>query len=146
MAQFSRPDETDYLTGILEGRLEKILERYLLKLSPLTDVRVSGSELCAVDLAEERGLRPAEAFRYTARKMGQGWLEVHRSPGAIVCTTLAHASFPSGLADNDASRYVRVVVRDGVASGALVAHLYDLGAERGFALVGLERPESDDEP
>jgi hypothetical protein len=34
-----------------------------------------------------------------------------------------------------------VIIRDGVAAGPLVVHLYDLGATRGYRLAGLERPE-----
>jgi hypothetical protein len=34
-----------------------------------------------------------------------------------------------------------VTIADGVASGALVAQLYDLGPTRGYRLAGLERPE-----
>ncbi len=41
--------------------------------------------------------------------------------------------------DDAPERYLRVVVVDGVASGKLVAHLYDLGRVRGFKLVGIER-------
>ena len=36
---------------------------------------------------------------------------------------------------------VRIVLQDGVASGVLVAHLYDLGPSRGYRLAGLDRPE-----
>jgi hypothetical protein len=53
---------------------------------------------------------------------------------------------PTGVADDDPARYLRVVLRDGVARGSLVAHLYDLGPERGFVLAGLERPEPGDDP
>ncbi|HEY2512605.1 MAG TPA: hypothetical protein VGI39_17175 [Polyangiaceae bacterium] len=146
MARFSRPDETDYLTGVLEGRLEKILERYLLRLAPLADVTFAGDELCATDLAEQRALRPVEAFRYTVRSVPGGWLQARRRAGGVVCSTVPHVDVAPGAPDDDPSRYVKLVIRDGVARGALVAHAYDLGPGRGFVLVGLERPEGDDEP
>jgi len=135
MGQFSDPEDTAYLATVLEGRLEKILERYLLRLSPLADVRVAGDDLCAVDLAEWRKLRPAEAFEYTAKAIGGPALQVRREAGARVCVMVPHGQ-----------AYTRVVVRDGVARGALVAHLYDMGPGRGFTLAGLERPEGEDNP
>jgi hypothetical protein len=129
---------------VLQGRLEKILERYLLGLSPLTEVRVSGDELCATDLAEWRGMRPADQFKYTARRVGGAWSQVRREPQGRVCVALVHQAVPADVPDNALSRYTRIVIRDGVAHGALVAHLYDLGPQRGFALAGLERPEDGD--
>jgi hypothetical protein len=131
MGQFSDPTDTAYLATVLEGRLERILERYLTRLSPLADVRVSGDELCATDLAELRRLRPAEAFGYTARVAKGSWLQVRREPGARVCVTVPHGQ-----------PYTRVVLRDGVAQGALVAHLYDAGPAAGFTLAGLERTDA----
>ena len=143
MAQFTRPDETDYLTGVLEGRLQKILERYLLRLSPLTDVKFVGDDLCATDLAERRGVRPQEAFRYAGWKVGGDWLQVRRPAAGELCAAVPHGNVRSDAPDDDPSRYVRLMLRDGVARGALVAHAYDLGAGRGFALVGIERREDD---
>jgi hypothetical protein len=131
MAAFSNPDDTEYLAQVLEGRLKKTLERYLLRLSPLTDVRVSGDTLCAKDLAESRGLRPADLFSYTAWTVGGQWLRVRREPDGHVCVAIPHGA-----------PYVRIAIRDGVARGSLIAHLYDLGADRGFFLAGLERPEN----
>jgi hypothetical protein len=135
MGQFSRPDDAGYLATVLEGRLEKILERYLLRLSPIADVRVSGDDVCATDLAEWRRLRAPDAFRYTAGIVGGAALEVRREPGAHLCVTVPHGQ-----------PYTRLVLRDGVARGVVVAHLYDLGPGRGFTLAGLERPEGGVEP
>jgi hypothetical protein len=135
MGQFSRPDDAGYLATVLEGRLEKILERYLLRLAPIADVRVSGDDVCGTDLAEWRRLRAPDAFRYTAGIVGGAVLEVRREPGAHLCVTVPHGQ-----------PYSQLVLRDGVARGALVAHLYDLGPGRGFTLAGLERPEGGVEP
>src|SRR5262249_19109258 len=57
MGRFSDPKHTEYLTSVLEGRLEAILSRYLLRLSPLTNVHLEGGDrLCAEDLAATRKL------------------------------------------------------------------------------------------
>jgi hypothetical protein len=139
MGRFSRPEATEFLAGVLEGRLDKILERYLLRLSPIADVHVDGDEVCATDLAEWRRLRPPDAFRYTARMAGGPMVAVRRRADAGVCVAVPHASpAGDGTAGQASPRYTRVVIGDGVARGALVLHLYDLGP-RGFVLAGLER-------
>ncbi len=70
LGQLSKPETTEFLARVLEGRLDKILERYLLRLSPLEDVRVSGDELCATDLAEWRGVRAGG--RLSLRRVDRG--------------------------------------------------------------------------
>jgi len=45
------------------------------------------------------------------------------------------------VAADGAEAPVRVTIADGVASGALVAQLYDLGRREAIGLAGLERPE-----
>jgi hypothetical protein len=140
MAKFADPSNTDYLESVLEGRLGKILERYLTRVSPVTEVHVEGSStLCGVDLAEWRGLRDPAAFRYSARLLSGSWLRVERRVGAQICVNLPHVAGDAGPRDDAPERYVRVRIDDGVARGPLVAHLYDLGPARGYRLVGLER-------
>jgi hypothetical protein len=142
MAQFSDPGNTVYLTQVLQGRLEKILARYLSRLSPITDVRVAeDDQLCGEDLAEARRLSAASSFHYEARFPGGPALAVSRQPDGKICVTLPHVAPNGGPPDNAGERYVRVVITDGVARGALVVHLYDLGPSRGYRLAGLERPE-----
>jgi hypothetical protein len=144
MGKLSEPANTAYLEEVLSGRLQKILERYLTRLAPLTDWHVEGSDwLCGIDLAEWRGLRSPEAFRYSARLLGPGatWLRVERRPGGGVCVSLPHIAPDGGGADDDPRRYVRVRVDDGVARGPVVAHLYDLGPSRGYRLAGVVRPD-----
>jgi hypothetical protein len=142
MGRFEHPQDMEFLAGVLEGRLDKILERYLTHLSPLSSLHVeAGDELCGVDLAERRALRPTDAFRYAARIDSGAWLLVSRGPSGRVCTTLPHRASDGTSADDAPERYLRVVIQDGVAAGGLVAHLYDLGPARGFKLVGIERPE-----
>jgi hypothetical protein len=139
--QFSDPANTEYLAEILEGRLEKILARYLTRLSPVTDVRVENESLCGTDLAALRGLRAPGAFQFRASTPDGRILPVVRSDAANICVPLVHQSPDGGVPDDDASRYVRIAIEDGVARGPLRAYLYDLGPSRGFKLVGLERPE-----
>jgi hypothetical protein len=142
MGKFSDPSNTDYLTGVLEGRLERILDRYLTRLSPLADVHVEdGTELCATDLAEARRLRAQSAFHYSAMDGVGRPLSVRERGGGSVCVSVPHVAPDGGSPDGESSRYVRVTLRDSVATGTLVAHLYDLGPRRGFRLAGLERPE-----
>ncbi|HLK36311.1 MAG TPA: hypothetical protein VKU41_06125 [Polyangiaceae bacterium] len=142
MGKLQHPADTEFLAGVLEGRLERILERYLTRLSPIASLHVEGgTQLCGVDLAERRRLRSAQAFRYAARVEGGGWLPVSRRPSGEICATMPHVASDDGWLDHAADRYVRVVIQDGVARGSVVAHLYDLGRSRGYRLAGVERPE-----
>jgi hypothetical protein len=142
MADFTDDNDTAYTYYLLEGRLEKVLERYLTRLSPITDLHIEGaSSLCGKDLAEWRGLRDPSAFRYTARLLRRGWTTVERRPGGDLCVDLPHVAPDGGSADDDVTRYVALRVEDGVGTGPLMAYLYDLGPTRGYRLAGLERPE-----
>jgi hypothetical protein len=145
MSKFSDSRKTTYLVSVLEGRLEKILQRYLTRLSPLASVRTTGTDrLCAEDLAEMRRLRPPEQFRYEARLSNRGAetkLPVARQPDGGVCVTLPPVAADDGVRADAAERYVQVTIEDGVARGPLVAYLYDLGPARGYRLAGIERPE-----
>ncbi|HEY2370225.1 MAG TPA: hypothetical protein VGH87_27705, partial [Polyangiaceae bacterium] len=125
-ADFSDARDTRTLESTLEGRLARILDRYLARLSPIADVKIDGDSICGVDLAMLRSVRPASAFRFSARVVG-GTLLAAANDGARVCVKVPHA--------NDGA-YIRIAIDDGFAKGPLVAHVYDLGA-RGFALAGL---------
>lgn len=145
LGKFSRPDHAAFLTEVLEQRLRRIVDRYLFTLSPVADVRTDGSvRICATDLARRRAARPDRAFRYTAsahRSSGSRALRVETGPGGTICMTLPHEA-PPKASDADVSRYVVVSIANGAARYPLLAHFYDLGAERGHRLVGLERPET----
>ena len=142
MGNFTDPNDTEYMSAMMEGRLEKILERYLLRLSPVTDVHVEGGDhLCAVDLAEARRLREPGSFWYVVHAGAGPALPVDRKPGGHLCMTLPHVAGDGGSPDDSSDRYTTVTIVDGVAAGTLVAHLYDLGPARGFTLAGLERPD-----
>jgi hypothetical protein len=142
MGRFSDPGDTAYIAGVLNGRLQRILDRYLTRLSPLAGVHVERlNQLCALDLARWRGVRAPRFFRYSARLVDGSPLSVEVRADGGVCLSLPERLFTSRLRDDAQERYVVVTITDGVAPGPLLAHLYNLGAERGYRLVGLERPE-----
>ena len=142
MARFTDPSDTAHLAEVLEGRLERILDRYLTRLSPIGELRVEdGDRLCGVDLAEVRSVRASALFRYAADWSRGGTLAVEARGGGDVCARLPHVAPDGGPPDDSADRYVRVRVVDGVAKAPLLAYLYDLGPTRGYFLAGVDRPE-----
>lgn len=144
LGKFTDPGATEFITEVLEQRLRKILDRYLTELSPIADLRVEGkSTLCGVDLARRRGMRGDAAFRYAAEIVEPSKRGVAAAPreDGVVCAELPHVAQDGGARDDDPSRYVVVRLTNGVAKGALDAHLYDLGPTRGYRVVGLERPD-----
>jgi hypothetical protein len=141
LGRFSDPADTAHIAAVLNGRLERILARYLSQLSPLADVRVEGNQLCALDLARWRHLFDSHAFRYRA------WLRDHyelpiaaRDDGGL-CVSLTDPRATPAMSNDASDRYLEVTISNGAAPGPLVAHLYDLRANgEGYRLVGLERP------
>ncbi len=141
IGRFSDPTDTAYIGRVLNARLHKILERYLTRLSPLTDVRMqSENELCAFDLARFRQLRPDSEFVYGARLTGAAALSPAVRPDNLACLTLPHGTFNAELRADAPERYRVLSFANGVSPGPLLVHLYDLGAGHGFKIVGLERP------
>jgi hypothetical protein len=128
LGQFADPGDTAHIAHVLEQRLQLILKRYLTKLSPIADLRVTGSKLCGTDLARARRLQ--QSYRYSAVSEDGAALPVKVSENGGICVDL-----PQGK-----SAYARIRIRSTAAQGPLVAHLYDLKA-RGFRLVGVERLE-----
>ena len=147
------------LIRILLGRREKILVRWLRKLSPLTHPQLheaSGqSELCLRDLAVSTGIVDQLSRVYVQR----GWRlskrrrlrEVEVGPpiqraDAIVCVGLPHIEWAS----IESPAYLIVDVNalyspdDKKARPARV-HLYQYG-ERAYRIVGLQRPYDLKEP
>lgn len=118
VAQADLPD-AGRLESILASRLEATLKRYLSRVSPITDVRLDGNRLCAVDLAERRLHVPV---RYSARAEDVP-LAVERRGDGVICTTLPATD-----------AYVRVFVEDGFARGPLVVHVAKA------TITGIERP------
>jgi hypothetical protein len=136
---FTDPAQTALLADTLAKRRDKILRRYFARLSPVTDLAVSGDALCGVDLARRSGLFPAAAFAYRAQAAGRPDPRVAVEADGRICLALTHRPGLDGRRDDDPERYLIVRLNNGQAAGTLRAHLYDLGAERGFALVGIER-------
>jgi len=144
LGKFTRPEHATFLTDVLEQRLERIVTRYFAYLSPLSDPRLEpAGKLCLTDLARRR-TRSASTFRYQSRLRARDAvreLPVEVRDAGEVCLVLPQLSPPGGVPDDDPSRYVVVGIDNGQARHALGVHLYDLGPERGFRVVGLERPE-----
>jgi len=138
LGKFTNPEAEDFLTEVLEQRLRKILDRYLTRLSPISDVRAEGDKLCATDLARRRGVRPESAFCYAAAlksERGASSVNVEVAPEGGLCMTLPHVA-------TTAPAYVTVTIANGAAKAPLEVHLYDLGPGRGFKVVGLVRPDA----
>lgn len=139
----TNPVHSAFILDVMMKRRAIILKRYFSKLSPLADVHVEGDTLCAVDLARKTGT--FDKFTYVSdvqRGIGpreRTWSRA--TDGGRTCISVPSRAPDSGPADDDASRYVVVDVKNGVADGPLRAHLYDLGPKRGLQLVGIERPE-----
>lgn len=147
--KWSDPVVEAELARILEGRRDRILERYLTRRSPLTwpTVRDVDGEaaLCLEDTAVVGGIRLPEARRYTARaRVGDALREVDVAPPAAadgwVCTALP----PTPDAREAAPTYLVVDVVASTVSrettGPARVHLYALG-DAGHRVVALERPE-----
>jgi hypothetical protein len=134
LGKFTNPEADGFLTEVLERRLQKILDRYLTRLSPIADLRLDGpNKLCATDLARRR--KPEGDFRYEAvmkSDRGASSIAVEVAPEGSLCMTLP--SIANGA-------YAVVRMTNGVAKGALEAHLYDLGPGQGYRLAGLLRPD-----
>lgn len=141
---FTNPRHTAYLTDVLLARQDLLLRRYLARLSPLADVQVEGEQICAVDLARRSNAFRGRQFRYTARLFA-GADQHERAAPALrvqadgrVCTQLASTA-PASAPRGSAERYRILELHNGVATGPLRVHLYDLGPD-GHQLAGLERP------
>lgn len=135
LGKWTNPEHTDFLAEVLERRLQKIVDRYLVKgLSPVTDLRIEGDNvMCGLDLARRRNARPEGDFKYEAVHLGAGQaLGIQVRPEGEICMTLPRAAASDG--------YMMVRIRNGASKGDLVAHLYDFGPGKGYKIVGLERP------
>ncbi|MBW2463429.1 MAG: hypothetical protein JRH11_17395 [Deltaproteobacteria bacterium] len=134
---FSRPEYTEFLVGVLEGRRQKILERFLTRLSPLSWPDVEGDALCLEDLAVSSGMRTMDARIYTAHLVAGGEALTVRKTETGMCVTV-----PGGEGTSANPGYVAVSVVAATAgretNGPIRVHLYRLG-EAQYQVVGLER-------
>lgn len=126
-ARFSDPTVHAAALAALLGRRDKLLRRYLGRLSPLAAPRlVSSSSLCVTDRLVESGLTPAASRPVTARH-GSSPLRVR--PGAAIGESCADTSVLSGdYAVIDFSTPTERVLR---------VHLARTAAD--YQVVGLER-------
>jgi hypothetical protein len=152
IAQLESPALEAELFRLLSGRRDRVLDRYLTRLSPLTLPALRGgasAELCLRDLAEQSGVRRGRTRGYAVTAYEGGApqrLEHVRAIGAHrICTTLPRSAAASPAAPG-------YLIVDWVSQSEgfppefpARIHLFDLG-ERGFEIVGLERPESFDPP
>jgi hypothetical protein len=121
-------EQSAYLEMILQGRLRRIFERYLTRLSPLGDLRLEGKALCAVDWARARGLRADAQFHYRVESAGRA-LPVTVGDNGKTCVTLPEPR-PSSL--------VLLEWTNGVASAPLRVRLES--HRSGYRLLAIERP------
>jgi hypothetical protein len=123
-----------YLTQTLLERRQAILNRYLSRLSPISQLYTQGDKLCGTDLARAHGVVPDEGLSFAARVWDDEQsrpMRVMASAGGKLCVELDRKVVES--------RYTVVEITNGYAKGPLRAHLYDLGAGQGYRLVGIER-------
>ncbi len=144
----------DELVRLLRGRRDKILRRYLTRLSPLAwpkvERRGAAAALCLEDMAVVGGVVTKAERGYRAR----AWLGEDRTPALLNTPALNEGSWACvGLpalpgASTSAPEYliVDVVATSGSQRTAPArAHLYHLGGTD-YRVVGLERPSDDDPP
>lgn len=145
VGDYTLPFHREVLTNALIRRRNKIRERYFKNLSPISDVRVTGSKVCATDLARQAGTWPDKAFKYdatvhTGRMLDHtSKLTATPSDRGAVCIDLPKVTKNDSLAASDPERYAIVDLANGISNGPLRLHFYDLGA-KGLKLVGIERP------
>ena len=136
--RLSDPSVRAALERVLAGRRDRILERWLTRLSPLTWPRVREGRLCLQDLAVWSGIRDGADRRYevAAWSPGGGSVtlpgELERAGDAYVCVPLAEDE-PYLLLD------VTAWTEGRETTGPARVHLAR-GAQ-GLRLIGLERPE-----
>lgn len=160
-------DAEDFLIRALIERRDRILREYLTRYVPLARFRLerapgrgASQRLCFVDLAVRHAGVPFDEISYEVRLyggrdldvlLGQESLELRGRKDGESCVALPWGAIrPSDLAPKDAApahplRYavIEVEVLSPTFSSeeprVVAIHVYDLGAERGFALVGVER-------
>jgi len=149
--KLTNPAEEARLVEILMGRRERILRASFSRSSPLADLAMIGKErLCAVDLGVTTGLSKPAAVSYSLElRQGADSELSPRSPGAEttsgagkLCLDFPGHFASAGQPDGSPERYATldIVRTEGPLATTLRAHFYDLGADRGYVLAGVERP------
>lgn len=126
------------LRRILKGRRDKLLLRYLTRLSPLSSPRVERGRLCLEDRLRGAGLAgPAYTARVWTKPAGP-----ETAPVSVGDTDVCIALPNTAGASPSSPKYVITEFAGPrpIVTARVRIHLYDLG--RGdFRVVGLERPE-----
>jgi hypothetical protein len=152
IAQLGSPALDAELLRLLRGRRDRVLERYLTRLSPLTQPalrRGAPGDLCLLDVVAESGVRSSHQRSYAVTAYPGGAPvrveHVRATAGHRICAGLPRSAGASAAAPG-------YLVVDWVSQSAGHApelparvHLYDLGAD-GFAIAGLERVDSFEPP
>ncbi|HEX4353120.1 MAG TPA: hypothetical protein VHZ95_09405, partial [Polyangiales bacterium] len=128
LADFTVPEYAQLLEQILWDRLRAITARYFSRLSPLANVEVQNDQLCAIDLARHTRIYPLAHFQYGAHDDEARTLPTQVDANDRVCVQLAHVP-----------GYRVIEISNGATPGTLRAHMYDLGKDGGYQLVGIER-------
>ena len=145
--RLSNPAEEERLVEVLMARRRLILRGSFDRVSPLADLQMPDStHLCVTDLGLTTGLSDPDAVSYgaTARtgRDGSPAAAPLARDGARVCIALPASFAPADAPADSAARYATVDIArtEGDRRTLLRAHFYDLGPNRGYALVGAERP------
>jgi hypothetical protein len=136
---------------LLMGRRQKLLARFLTRLSPLARPRIEGDRVCLDDLALVSAIVPASARRYSARWWRLGDEQPRRATavreGTRICSELpavapARGAKPASAAEAERRYYVLDVIAESGSQGGqapLRIHGYHLGGDD-HRIVALERP------
>ena len=138
-ARLTAPIASSELKRILKGRRLRILQRYLARISSLTDPELGedGVTLCVHDRAEEAGLGagPTPTIRVWYSPETPATVEVQRSGLAKLCGVLPKGQTGYGIVDLLTGR---------PGQGPLRLHLAEDGGR--LRVVGVERPEGNPPP
>lgn len=165
-ARLPDPRQETYLYQTIVGRRDKFFQEYLTQYAPLTqftvvrrDPKQAQQAVCFEDLALKHGVASPNSTHYkmrfvTADGAQLGWLQFtpdvrHPAWSCValpVGQTRPSALAPPHAADDDARRYgiLKVFIHQTATvlpMAEVDLHFYDLGPERGFRLVGIERPQ-----
>jgi hypothetical protein len=140
------------LFRLLKGRRDKILARYLNRLSPLADPQVENfggtSALCVNDLGVLTKMAGSYLRRYNARgfvglDMAPVGLGVRKLDNGRACSALPSSTGAS--AQDPAYMIVDLTASGPQATLPLRVHLYQLGAND-YRVVGIQRPSNNAPP
>jgi hypothetical protein len=139
---------------LIAGRRDKLLRRFLSRLSPLTDPRVETGEGRAQLCLEDRAITARVFVQAQRRYSARAWFVDRRvtgvvrgiatRPSADVCVALP--AVPGASATEPAYMILDVVGVSGSQPRAPArVHLYHFGGDH-YRVAGLERPEDEDPP